>query len=39
MRRDIAADFDHPRVVEPSLRRHVLYRLTRREWQAANAAA
>jgi RimJ/RimL family protein N-acetyltransferase len=39
MRRNIAADFDHPRVVEPSLRRHVLYRLTRREWQAANAAA
>jgi len=39
MRRDLGADFDHPRVFEPSLRRHVLYRLTRRDWQAANGAA
>ena len=38
MRRDIGADFDHPHVVDPSLRRHVLYRLTRQEWQAADAA-
>jgi RimJ/RimL family protein N-acetyltransferase len=34
MRRDPAADFDHPRVVDPDLKRHVLYRLKREDWQA-----
>jgi RimJ/RimL family protein N-acetyltransferase len=35
--RDPSADFDHPRVDPvqyPELVRHVLYRLTRPEWQA-----
>jgi RimJ/RimL family protein N-acetyltransferase len=27
MRHDVAGDFDHPRVAEGPLRRHVLYRL------------
>lgn len=39
MRRDPAGDFDHPRVVEPSLRRHVLYRLPRLAWTDAKTAA
>lgn len=36
MRRDAAADFDHPRVPEthPQLRRHVVYRLAREDWRA-----
>jgi RimJ/RimL family protein N-acetyltransferase len=34
MRRDPAADFDHPRVVDPQLKGHVLYRLKREDWQA-----
>ena len=34
MRRDAACDFDHPRVVEPSLKRHVLYRIGRADWRA-----
>ena len=29
MTRDPAGDFDHPLVADPSLRRHVLYRLRR----------
>lgn len=35
MRRDAAGDFDHPRVPDthPHLKRHVLYRLTRADWQ------
>ena len=39
MRRDPAADFDHPRVPEGHrLRRHVLYRLDRFTWEAAQSA-
>ena len=36
MRRDPAADFDHPRVPDthPELKRHVLYRLSREDWRA-----
>ncbi len=35
MHRDPAEDFDHPRLpVGHPLRRHILYRLTRAEWQA-----
>jgi RimJ/RimL family protein N-acetyltransferase len=34
MRRDPSADFDHPRVWEPELKRHVLYRLKREDWPA-----
>ncbi len=33
MRRDPAEDFDHPLVVAPQLRRHVLYRLRADEWR------
>jgi RimJ/RimL family protein N-acetyltransferase len=32
MRRDPSADFDHPRVADPHLKRHVLYRLKREDW-------
>ena len=32
MRRDPSADFDHPRVVDPHLKRHVIYRLKREDW-------
>ena len=41
MRRDPAADFDHPRVPEthPQLRRHVVYRLAREDWNAGTAQA
>ena len=38
--RDPAADFDHPRVdpvAYPHLVRHVLYRLSREQWQSARA--
>jgi RimJ/RimL family protein N-acetyltransferase len=40
MTRDPAEDFDHPRV-EPGhpLRRHVLHRLTARQWSASQAPA
>jgi RimJ/RimL family protein N-acetyltransferase len=31
--RDLDGDFDHPRVAEPSLKPHVLYRLSRAEWR------
>jgi RimJ/RimL family protein N-acetyltransferase len=36
MRRDFAADFDHPRIPDthPALKRHVLYRLPRDDWRA-----
>ena len=34
MRRDPTADFDHPRVLDPRLKRHVLYRLKREDWTA-----
>ena len=38
MTRNPANDFDHPNIVEGHpLRRHVLYRLTAREWAAAQA--
>jgi RimJ/RimL family protein N-acetyltransferase len=38
MTRDPAGDFDHPRFAEGHrLRRHVLYRLRREAWRAANA--
>ncbi|MCX7304928.1 MAG: GNAT family N-acetyltransferase [Hyphomicrobiales bacterium] len=33
MRRDPTADFDHPRVIDPGLRRHVVYRLGSEEWR------
>ena len=41
MRRDPATDFDHPRVPEthPQLRRHVVYRLAREDWNAGTAQA
>lgn len=40
MRRDPSGDFDHPRVPDshPHLRRHVLYRLTRADWQKTKKA-
>jgi RimJ/RimL family protein N-acetyltransferase len=34
MRRDPSSDFDHPRVLDPRLKRHVLYRLKREDWTA-----
>lgn len=34
MRRDPSADFDHPRVADPRLKGHVLYRLGREDWLA-----
>jgi RimJ/RimL family protein N-acetyltransferase len=39
MRRDKAGDFDHPRIPDthPHLKRHVLYRLTRRDWRETTA--
>ena len=38
MSRRVADDFDHPNVApEHPLRRHVLYRLTAREWNAAQS--
>lgn len=41
MKRDPAADFDHPDVPEthPHLRRHVFYRLSRKDWRQAKRAA
>jgi len=33
MTRDPSADFDHPRVIDPDLKRHVLYRISREEWR------
>ena len=33
MQRDATGDFDHPKVVDPALKRHVLYRIGREEWQ------
>lgn len=39
MRRDAACDFDHPRVVEPRLKRHVLYRMPRQVWRDMEKAA
>jgi RimJ/RimL family protein N-acetyltransferase len=33
MKRQPDADFDHPRVQAPDLRRHVLYRISREEWK------
>jgi RimJ/RimL family protein N-acetyltransferase len=41
MTRDIEADFDHPGVPDthPELKRHVLYRLSRQDWQARKKAA
>jgi RimJ/RimL family protein N-acetyltransferase len=39
MRRDAADDFDHPRFEQGHpLRRHVLYRLRRHDWERAHAA-
>lgn len=39
MRRDEAGDFDHPRIPDthPHLKRHALYRLTRRDWRETTA--
>lgn len=35
LKRDLGGDFDHPRVVEGHpIRRHVLYRLRREDWQS-----
>jgi RimJ/RimL family protein N-acetyltransferase len=34
MTRDTSEDFDHPLVLDGPLRRHVLYRLTRADWNA-----
>jgi RimJ/RimL family protein N-acetyltransferase len=40
MTHDLCDDFDHPRVPDGHpLKRHVLYRLTRRHWQAAHGPA
>lgn len=41
MRHDASGDFDHPRVPgsHPQLARHVLYRLSRSEWQERKKAA
>ena len=41
MRADPANDFDHPDIPDshPQLKRHVLYRLKRKEWQARKKAA
>jgi RimJ/RimL family protein N-acetyltransferase len=33
MMRDASEDFDHPRVPDGPLRRHVLYRLSRADWE------
>ncbi|MEQ1942982.1 GNAT family N-acetyltransferase [Mesorhizobium sp. VNQ89] len=33
MQRDPSGDFDHPKVIDPALKRHVLYRIRREEWQ------
>jgi len=33
MKRDPSSDFDHPRVAEGPLRRHVFYRLGRTDWE------
>lgn len=40
MRRDASGDFDHPRVPDthPHLKKHVLYRLARSDWQARERA-
>ncbi|WP_176085813.1 GNAT family N-acetyltransferase [Martelella sp. HB161492] len=37
MKRDVAADFDHPAVPDshPQLKRHVLYRIFREDWRKA----
>jgi RimJ/RimL family protein N-acetyltransferase len=35
MRHDRGHDFDHPRVLDAELRRHVLYRLSAAEWRAS----
>jgi RimJ/RimL family protein N-acetyltransferase len=32
MRRDPSADFDHPNVIDPKLKRHLLYRIGKDEW-------
>lgn len=41
MRFDPASDFDHPDIPDshPALKRHVLYRLSRKDWQARKKAA
>ena len=40
MRRDEAGDFDHPRIPDstPHLKRHVLYRLSRADWESRKNA-
>jgi len=38
MRHDHADDFDHPRVRDGHLRRHVLYRLARSDWETSRRA-
>lgn len=37
MTRDAAGDFDHPRVADGPLRRHVLYRISNQQWQQLSA--
>ncbi|RUY78945.1 GNAT family protein, partial [Mesorhizobium sp. M7A.F.Ca.CA.003.01.2.1] len=41
MSADPSADFDHPSIPDshPHLKRHVLYRLSRQDWQARKRAA
>lgn len=41
MSHDLSSDFDHPHVphAHPQLKRHVLYRLSREDWQARKRAA
>ncbi|MFA6154877.1 GNAT family N-acetyltransferase [Mesorhizobium sp.] len=41
MTADPSADFDHPAIPDshPALKRHVLYRLSRRDWQTRKKAA
>jgi RimJ/RimL family protein N-acetyltransferase len=39
MTRDPSEDFDHPRVTEGPMRRHVLYRLSKADWQLSQPQA
>jgi len=41
MTADPSVDFDHPGIPDshPALKRHVLYRLLRQDWQARKRAA
>jgi len=41
MKADPATDFDHPAIPDsrPELRRHIFYRLSRRDWEEQKRAA